>query len=116
MSVDNPENAVPRAASNGRASRGGMTLKDLPPADTRRWVARRKADVVAGVRAGLLTLEEACRRYRLTIEEFESWQAMIERHGVRGLRVTRIQQYRDAGRNDERDAGHTSKASPQPAH
>lgn len=71
-----------------------MTEKDLPPPNTKRWVARRKAQVVAGVRAGLLTLDEACKRYTLTAEEFLSWARQIDRHGVRGLRVTRLQDYR----------------------
>lgn len=71
-----------------------ITLDDLPPADTQRWVMRRKAIVVAGVRAGLLTLEQACERYNLSAEEFQSWQRLIEKHGVRGLRTTRLQQYR----------------------
>jgi len=71
-----------------------ITLDDLPPPDTTRWVIRRKAAVVAGVRAGLLSLEEACARYRLSVEEFLSWQRMIEQHGVRGLRVTRLKEYR----------------------
>lgn len=112
MSVNKAESARPKTGFDGRQNRRGMTPKDLPPPDTKRWVARRKAEVVAGVRAGLLTLEEACRRYRLTVEEFESWQAMIERHGVRGLRVTRIQQYRGNGRESNASA----KASPSPAH
>ena len=43
-----------------------LTINDLPPATTRRWVIRRKAEVVAAVEGGLLTLEEACTRYRLT--------------------------------------------------
>jgi hypothetical protein len=71
-----------------------MTLKDLPPPGTKRWVIRRKAEVVAGVRAGLITLEEACERYTLSVEEFLSWQKLIDRHGLRGLRVTRLQDYR----------------------
>ena len=71
-----------------------LTIADLPPAETKRWVIRRKAEVVAAVRGGLLSLEEACNRYTLTIEEFLSWQASIERHGLAGLRTTRIQQYR----------------------
>lgn len=73
-----------------------MTLADLPPPETRRWVIRRKAKVVAAVRGGLISLEEACQRYRLSVEEFLGWQRMIERHGVPGLRVTRIQHYRAA--------------------
>ncbi|MBB5518966.1 CtrA inhibitor SciP [Amphiplicatus metriothermophilus] len=71
-----------------------LTLADLPPSDTKRWVIRRKAEVVAAVRGGLLTLEEACRRYKLTVEEFLSWQRAIDQYGMAGLRATRIQQYR----------------------
>ncbi|RXF75358.1 DUF1153 domain-containing protein [Hansschlegelia zhihuaiae] len=71
-----------------------LTIADLPPSDTKRWVIRRKAEVVAAVRGGLLSLEEACTRYTLTVEEFLSWQASIDRHGLAGLRTTRIQQYR----------------------
>lgn len=71
-----------------------LTIADLPPTNTSRWVIRRKAEVVAAVRGGLLSLEEACGRYKLTVEEFLSWQASIEEHGLAGLRTTRIQQYR----------------------
>ena len=71
-----------------------LTLADLPPSNTQRWVIRRKAEVVAAVRGGLLTLEEACARYRLTSDEFIAWQQAIDRWGMPGLRTTRIQQYR----------------------
>jgi len=71
-----------------------MTLDDLPPPETKRWVIRRKAEVVAAVRGELISLEEACKRYTLTIEEFLSWQHLMESHGMRGLRATRIQDYR----------------------
>ena len=71
-----------------------MTEKDLPPPNTKRWVMRRKAEVVAGVRCGLISLDEACRRYTLSVEEFLSWQRLIDSHGVRGLRATRLQDYR----------------------
>jgi hypothetical protein len=82
-----------------------MTIDDLPPPDTKRWVVRRKAEVVAGVRAGLISIEEACARYSLSMEEFLSWQRMIESHGVRGLRTTRLQHYRrpNDGDNDDND-------------
>ena len=72
-----------------------LTVADLPAPGTKRWVIRRKAEVVAAVRAGLLTLEEACRRYTLSIEEFLSWQRLVESHGLPGLRVTRLQDYRE---------------------
>jgi hypothetical protein len=71
-----------------------LTLSDLPPRETERWVIRRKAEVVAAVRGGLLTLDEACERYRLTNEEFLGWQKSIDAYGMAGLRTTRIQQYR----------------------
>lgn len=74
------------------------SLDDLPPPGTRRWVIRRKAEVVAGVRAGLISLEDACKRYSLSVEEFLSWQRSIDRHGLRGLRTTRIQDYRTIDR------------------
>ena len=59
------------------------------------WVAARKAQVVAAVHRGLLTLDEACQRYSLSVEEFLAWQRSIDRYGVPGLRVTRLQIYRD---------------------
>ncbi|MAK64948.1 MAG: DUF1153 domain-containing protein [Alphaproteobacteria bacterium] len=71
-----------------------LTLADLPRQDTQRWVVRRKAEVVAAVRGGLLSLEDACARYSLTVEEFLGWQRSIDRHGLAGLRTTRLQQYR----------------------
>jgi hypothetical protein len=72
-----------------------ITMETLPPADTRRWVVRRKAEVIAAIRGGLLTAAEACARYRLSPEELELWQESLDRAGVPGLRVTRIQLYRD---------------------
>src|SRR5215470_10246853 len=67
----------------------------LPPPDTKRWVTRRKAVIVNAVRAGLISLEDVCRRYELSVEEFFAWQRAIDTHGVPGLRVTRLQIYRD---------------------
>jgi hypothetical protein len=79
-------------------------IDKLPPEGTKRWVMRRKAQVVAAVRSGLLTFEEACGRYRLSEEEFKSWMALLDRHGLRGLRATRVQEYRPA---DERAPAET---------
>ena len=80
---------------------GGLEC-ELPSPDTKRWVVRRKAVVVNAVRNGSITLQEACRRYRLSVEEFLAWQRAIERYGIPGLRVTRLQIYRDT---DEPRAG-----------
>jgi len=69
-------------------------MGELPPANTTRWVVRRKAAVVAAVQGGKITLEEALRRYQLTEEEFRAWQRAYDAHGLPGLRATRLQQYR----------------------
>ena len=75
-----------------------LTLADLPSPDAQRWVASRKAIVVAAVRGGLLSMSDACARYRLTTEEFLNWQTQVDRNGLHGLRTTRIQEYRGSGR------------------
>lgn len=72
-----------------------LTVADLPAVNTKRWVIRRKAEVVAAVRGGLLSLEEACERYTLTVDEFLNWQSSIDAHGLAGLRTTKIQKYRN---------------------
>ncbi len=71
-----------------------LTLKNLPARDTTRWTVRRKAEVVAAVAGGLLTVDEACDRYEISLEEFAGWQRAVNRGGLRGLRVTRIQKHR----------------------
>ena len=78
----------------------GVSLDSLPSPETKRWVIRRKAEVVAAVRAGLLSLEEACQRYTLSVEEFLSWQRLVDSHGLPGLRVTRLQDYRMLDRGE----------------
>jgi hypothetical protein len=71
-----------------------MTRADLPPADTRRWVASRKASVVRAVECGLLTREQAQQMYALSEEELDHWIAAASTHGEEALKTTRIQQYR----------------------
>ncbi len=71
-----------------------MTRAELPPVDTRRWVASRKAAVVKAVVAGLITKEEALARYMLSDEEFESWKKAVSKHGLKALKATAIQRYR----------------------
>ncbi len=95
--------AETRSAHSNSGDPLPKSIDDLPPPGTRRWVIRRKAEVVAGVRAGLISIEEACKRYSLSVEEFLSWQRAIDRHGLRGLRTTRIQDYRSIDRLDTGD-------------
>lgn len=71
-----------------------MTRADLPPQDTRRWVASRKAAVVKAVHGGLITVDEARKRYALSEEEFESWSSAVARHGEVALKTTRLQEFR----------------------
>jgi len=71
-----------------------LTAADLPARDTKRWVIRRKEEIVAAVRGGLISLEEACERYSLSVDEFLSWQRLLDKHGPPGLRAARIQEYR----------------------
>ncbi len=71
-----------------------MTRADLPPPDTCRWVASRKAAVVRAVTVGLITRSEAIERYALTDEEIDSWLSAVARHGEKALKATRLQSYR----------------------
>ncbi len=72
-----------------------LTVESLPPENTVRWVVMRKAVVISAVRNGLIGLDEACERYKLSIEEFLNWERLVNAHGLRGLRVTRSQTYRE---------------------
>lgn len=71
-----------------------MSRADLPPPDTRRWVASRKALVVRGVQAGLIPLNEVLDLYGLSEDEFLLWSHAIESHGEAGLKVTALKKYR----------------------
>jgi hypothetical protein len=75
-------------------------MEQLPNPNTKRWVIRRKAAVLAAVRIGAITIEEACRVYQLSEQEFRSWDLAFERHGLAGLRTTRIQRYRRSRREN----------------
>lgn len=71
-----------------------LTLADLPPRETKRWVASRKAIVIRAVETGLLSRKSAMERYALSEEEFQLWQDAINKHGVDGLKVTALQKRR----------------------
>lgn len=71
-----------------------LTRADLPPENTRRWVVSRKIAVVRGVLYGLMTKEEAIRKYRLSDEEFSSWVRAVAEHGEEALKATAVQKYR----------------------
>lgn len=82
-----------------------MTRADLPPQDTRRWVASRKAAVVRAVANGLITHKEAMERYGLSEEELESWSAAVTRHGEAALKTTALQKFRQPASEEARVQG-----------
>lgn len=83
-----------------------LTRETMPPANTTRWVASRKAQVVAAVDSGLMGLEEVMRRYNLSIEEFQSWRHAMDVAGLKGLRVAWAQEDRAARRRTREHAQH----------
>lgn len=71
-----------------------MTRADLPPKQTRRWVASRKAAVVRAVKAGLLEREKALELYSLSDAEFSEWERAVDTYGEAALKATSLQRYR----------------------
>ena len=68
-----------------------VTIRPLPPADTY-WRSHQKAQVVAAVQAGIITLDEVCERYAMSPEEFHGWERALNAEGLRGLRTDRVGQ------------------------
>lgn len=73
---------------------GPLTIDDLPSSCTTYWVSRRKAEVLAAIDGGLLALDDACERYRLSPEELGAWRRSVDRAGIPGLRITKMREYR----------------------
>ena len=71
-----------------------MSMEDSPPPDTKLWVVRRKASVICAVETDLICLEDACSRYGISMEKYESSRRLLEKHGMGGLRVKRLNDYR----------------------
>lgn len=78
-----------------------LTRADLPPPDTRRWVASRKVLVVRGVLYGLISLSDAKKRYGISDEEFNTWVAAVAEHGIDALKVTTLKKYRQLREESE---------------
>jgi hypothetical protein len=82
------------ATMRGKPPADASGLDALPPLDTTRWVARRKAAVLTAIGAGQLSRADACARYGISEAELRLWERAVECAGVPGLRVTRVQIYR----------------------
>jgi hypothetical protein len=96
--TNNVDQTVAAEAGADKVSRRRKPIKidELPPPGITRWVIHRKAQVVAAVQAGALSLEEVCQRYSVSVEEFQVWQTTLQQHGIYGLRTTRSQIYRSS--------------------
>ena len=82
------------------------------PSPRQNWTVRRKAAVVKAVREGAVPVEDILDRYHMSIEEFYAWERDIDRHGVPGLRSTRVQIYRTGARKPK---NHKDSDEPQSA-
>ena len=71
-----------------------ITLADLPPRNTRRWVASRKAAVVRGVMYGLISEENVQKNCGISSDEFQEWVRAVSLHGEGALKATLLQKYR----------------------
>jgi hypothetical protein len=71
------------------------SMPDLPRLSERRWTVRRKAAVIKAVRGGWVPIEEVCRLYNISVDEFLAWERDIDQFGIPGLRTTRYQIYRN---------------------
>jgi transposase-like protein len=97
-----------------RLPRTNTAAPELPRPDTKRWIPRRKASVVKAVLSGVTSLEEVCRRYGLSVEEFRSWHNAMQRHGMRGLYTTKLQKYRYFPARSRNGAGIATGVSATP--
>jgi hypothetical protein len=84
------ENCVQRAGaclSSGASYGQAACLLPLPRRNFH-WNPQRKAEVLAAVRRGALSLYQACHIYELSLEEFLDWQQKNALYGLGGLRAT----------------------------
>jgi hypothetical protein len=92
-------------------------MSDLPHPGTERWVIRRKAEIVAAVRGGLPTPEEACSRYMLTADELLSWQYLTSpgcaRRAACGKREISLAESQSTGRVSSSAAGSFHHGGPR---
>ena len=89
MYIRKPKGPVSVTLPNGQQ----MTRADLPPADTTRWVASRKACVLRAIATGLISRDEALSRWDLSAEELDTWLAKASRYGGAALKATAVQNY-----------------------
>ena len=67
-----------------------VSIDTLPPVDVR-WVAARKAAVIRAVHNGEVTRGAVLEKYNMTEYELQLWEKGLDRFGIKGVMVTRIQ-------------------------
>jgi hypothetical protein len=87
-------NEAPELGQAAKAGPADVGRLPPPPPRPKRWVPHRKAEVVAAVRNGYLTFDDACELYSLSVEEFLAWQHGVDLFGLAGLRVNHPQVHR----------------------
>jgi hypothetical protein len=76
-----------------------LDLTSLPESQTIRWVMRRKMEVLTAVRCGLLSFDDACKRYGISMEELLSWERAVGQFGPLGLHTLRSRRHNsDSGK------------------
>ena len=65
------------------------SMPELPPPSTLIWAAQTKAAVIEAVRGGWVPIEEVCRLYMISVDEFVSWEHDLDQLHPHRLRITR---------------------------
>src|SRR5215212_3669680 len=86
--------SVPGCQSAAWLKWRSLDRQDSPIASAQALGCRRKAEVLAAVDCGLLSVDEACVRYGISLDELLSWKRAAGRAGLPGLSVKRVQDHR----------------------
>jgi hypothetical protein len=83
---------LPTVVDPRKTNLGGLlTAHDLPKAGERkRWTRVYKAIIADAIKHGLMTSQEACDRYCMTVGELERWIELLETQGLRGLSASNL--------------------------
>jgi Protein of unknown function (DUF1153) len=90
-----------------------MTLSEVLAAaqsEIFRWTASRKAVIVEAVCDGKLSGADVEKLLGVSAEEFGSWSRSLDRHGVPGLRLQKLQAYEPHRRKAVGPAPHPAAA------
>jgi Protein of unknown function (DUF1153) len=85
--IPNPHFSGCRSMSPADAAPADDLFLSLPPSASIRWQASHKAAVIIAIRAGAITFNEACERYRLSHEELAAWEGAFDQDGVAALQA-----------------------------